>query len=257
MPKQLRIFFSSPTDVTPERRRGALVVEKLAKEFGRYFEIVPTLWEFEPMLASGHFQDAIFPPSDTDIVVLILWSRLGTQLPERTDLRQYRGIDGRVPVTGTEWEFEDALQAHNAKGLPDLLAYRKTAKSRAEFATEAEAVELGRQFKMLNAFWERYFVNQGEFLAAYSQFDDLDSFEQRLDLDLRRLIERRIASLHKEAGKPLAATWLRGSPFRGLETFQFEHAQIFFGRSDATKTAVEYLVVNAEIRPAFFAHSRR
>ena len=35
------------------------------------------------MLASGHFQDAIEPPSASDIVILILWSRLGTPLPER------------------------------------------------------------------------------------------------------------------------------------------------------------------------------
>jgi tetratricopeptide (TPR) repeat protein len=246
MQKPLRIFFSSPSDVGPERRRGVLVIEKLAKEYARYFQITPILWESEPMLASGHFQDAIVPPSETDIVVLILWSRLGTPLPERTEHKQYRGIDGRVPVTGTEWEFEDALQAHKANGLPDLLAYRKTAKSRAEFGTEAEAVELGRQFKMLNVFWDRYFVNQGEFRAAYSQFEDIGSFEQRLDSDLRRLIERRIGALHSDAGKPFAANWLKGSPFRGLETYRFEHAQIFFGRSDATKTAVEHLVENAE-----------
>ena len=247
MQKPLRIFFSSPSDVNPERRRGALVIEKLAKEYVRYFQITPILRESEPMLASGHFQDAIVPPSETDIMVLILWSRLGTPLPERTEHKQYRGIDGRIPVTGTEWEFEDALQAQKKKGLPDLLAYRKTAKSRAEFGTEAEAVELGRQFKMLNAFWDRYFVNQGEFRAAYSQFEDLGGFEQRLDSDLRRLIERRIATLHRDAENPFAANWLKGSPFRGLETYRFEHSQIFFGRSDATKTAVEHLVENAEI----------
>ena len=246
MPYPLRIFFSSPSDVSIERRRAALVVEKLAKEYARVFQIAPVLWESEPMLASGHFQDAIIPPSETDIVVLILWSRLGTPLPERTERHEYRGIDGRVPVTGTEWEFENALQAQKAKGLPDLLAYRKTAKPRVEFGTEAEAVDLGRQYKLLNAFWDRYFVNQGEFRAAFWQFEDLSSFEQRLDSDLRRLIERRIAALRTSSQKSSAPTWLKGSPFRGLETYRFEHAPIFFGRSDATKTAVEHLVENAE-----------
>jgi tetratricopeptide (TPR) repeat protein len=245
MPYPLRIFFSSPSDVVVERRRAALVVEKLAKEYARFFQITPVLWESEPMLASGHFQDAVIPPSETDIVVLILWSRLGTPLPERTLRHEYRGIDGRVPVTGTEWEFENALQAQKAKGLPDLLAYRKTAKPRVEFGTEAEAVDLGRQYKLLNAFWDRYFVNQGEFRAAFWQFEDLSSFEQRLDSDLRRLIERRIAAL-RISSRTSAPTWLKGSPFRGLETYRFEHAPIFFGRSDATKTAVEHLVENAD-----------
>ena len=246
MPNPLRIFFSSPSDVIPERRRAALLVERLAKDYGRFFQIIPVLWETEPMIASGHFQDAIIPPSETDILVLILWSRLGIPLPERTEHHQYRGIDGHVPVTGTEWEFENALQAQKVKGLPDLLAYRKTAKPRAEFATEAEAIDLARQFKMLNVFWDRYFVNQGEFRAAFWQFEDLRDFEQRLESDLRRLIERRIAGLRIDTEKSLASTWFKGTPFRGLETYRFEHAPIFFGRSDATKTAVEHLVENAE-----------
>src|SRR3984893_2536240 len=127
MANPLRIFISSPGDVVPERRRAALVIEKLAKDYARFFEIQPYLWETEPMLASGHFQDAIVPPGETDIVVLILWSRLGTPLPERTQSREYRGIDGRVPVTGTEWEFEAALAAHKQTGVPDPLAYRKKA----------------------------------------------------------------------------------------------------------------------------------
>ena len=70
------------------------------------------------MLASAHFQDAIEPPSEFDIVVLILWSRLGTPLPEKTAEREYRGIDGRAPVTGTEWEYEEALKVARRRRRP-------------------------------------------------------------------------------------------------------------------------------------------
>jgi hypothetical protein len=77
------------------------------------------------MVASGHFQDSIEPPSAFDIVVLIVWSRLGTPLPERTKVREYRGIDGRTPVTGTEWEYEEALKAAREVGTPGLLVYRR------------------------------------------------------------------------------------------------------------------------------------
>ena len=70
MAKPLRIFISSPGDVAAERRRAALVIEKLAKDFTRFFDIKPYLWETEPMLASGHFQDSIVPPGETDILVL-------------------------------------------------------------------------------------------------------------------------------------------------------------------------------------------
>ena len=124
MPQHLRVFISSPGDVPDEQLRADLVVDKVAQDFSRFFTFETYRWEHEPMLASGHFQDAIEPPSKADIVILIIWSRLGTPLPERTGAREYRGLDGRAPVTGTEWEYEDALKAAREHGAPDILAFR-------------------------------------------------------------------------------------------------------------------------------------
>src|SRR5229473_2716564 len=134
MARPLKIFISSPGDVADERRRAALVISLLKREFARFLDISAVLWEYEPMLSSGHFQDIIDPPSSADIVVLILWSRLGTPLPARTATREYRGRDGRAPVTGTEWEYEDALQAREKRGVPDLLVYRRFAEGFARFS---------------------------------------------------------------------------------------------------------------------------
>src|SRR5262249_20764444 len=180
------------------------------------------------MLASGHFQDAVIPPSETDIVVLILWSRLGTPLPEHTETHEYRGIDGRVPVTGTEWEFEDALASNKRTSAPDLLAYRKTAPPRAEYRSAADALALAEQLQKLESFWSRHFYDSGEFRAAFSTFEDLDAFESKLDTDLRRLIERRANAKHVDQGQTSQPMWMLGSPFRGLETYYYEHAAIFF-----------------------------
>jgi tetratricopeptide (TPR) repeat protein len=242
MTNRLRIFISSPGDVVAERRRAALVIEKLAKDYARFFEIKPYLWETEPMLASGHFQDAIVPPGDTDILILILWARLGTPLPKE----KYRGTDGRAPVTGTEWEYEAALAAHRSRGAPDLLAYRKKSAPSAEYTSDADLENLRKQLKLLEAFWSRNFVENGEFRAAFGEFDHLDGFEVKLESDLRRLIERRIAGLSDGAGKTETSTWFTGSPFRGLESYGFEHAPIFFGRTEAIKIAVEHLEENAQ-----------
>ena len=123
MSRLLRIFVSSPGDVPDERLRADLIIDKLAQDYSRFFRI-ESCREHEPMPASAHFQDAIDPPSKFDIVILILWSRLGTPLPEKTALREYRGLDGRIPVTGTEWEYEDALDAARKSGAPDMLAFR-------------------------------------------------------------------------------------------------------------------------------------
>ena len=60
-------------------------------------------------------------PGSSDMLVLILWARLGTPLPDQ----RYRGIDGRIPVTGTEWEFEAALAAHRQSGVLDLCIHTR------------------------------------------------------------------------------------------------------------------------------------
>jgi hypothetical protein len=160
---RFRIFVSSPGDVKRARELAALTIEKLAQDYARQLQIEPYLWEFEAMLASGHFQDSIEPPSAFDVVVLIVWSRLGTPMPERTSVREYRGMDGRSPVTGTEWEFEEALQSAKERGAPDLLVYRNN--SPAPFETQNADLfdQQSQQLKALNAFWQRHFVNQGMF----------------------------------------------------------------------------------------------
>src|SRR5438552_18855836 len=81
------------------------------------------MWEREPLVASRHFQEEIIPPRETDIVIVILWSRLGVPLP----VDKFLGPLSGKPVTGTEWEFEDALKASRERKLPDLLMYRKKA----------------------------------------------------------------------------------------------------------------------------------
>ena len=49
-------------------------------------------------------------PSECDVVVVVLWSRMGTHL----DLKAFRKPDGEPYLSGTEWEFEDALNARAA-----------------------------------------------------------------------------------------------------------------------------------------------
>jgi len=248
--QRLRIFISSPGDVRAPREIAALTIERLAQDYARFFAIEPYLWEYEAMVASGHFQDSIEPPSAFDVVVLILWSRLGTLLPQRTAVREYRGIDGRVPVTGTEWEFEEALQAAQHKGTPDLLVYRNMKPASFDTGDRHLREQQLQQFAALEGFWERHFLNQGMFIGAYTSFSSDAEFASALENHLRKLVQKRIDSLPLTQGAKVASTWAR-TPFRGLEAYEFEHAPIFFGQDEAQAKAMLQLTASAEARSPF------
>jgi tetratricopeptide (TPR) repeat protein len=249
MSQSIRIFISSPGDVADERRRAALVIGRLRREFGNFFDLAPVLWEYEPMLSSGHFQDIIEPPSDVDIMVLILWSRLGTPLPERTAKREYRGMDGRAPVTGTEWEFEQALEAQQRRdGVPALLVYRKFTDGFARFSRADQLDQIKLQWESLQSFWERHFEGPDGFKAAFNRFTDLDEFEAQLEAHLRELLKRRLPPRQlrrSQVREGERIDWWAGSPYRGLQVFDMAHAAVFFGRERAEREITEALVRRA------------
>ena len=250
--RPFKIFISSPGDVMDERRRASLVITRLAREFKRFYDIKPVLWEYEPMLSSGHFQDIIDPPSDVDIVILILWSRLGTPLPARTDVREYKGIDDRVPVTGTEWEYEQALAARKTRGgVPALLVYRNFNKAKAEFDRVEDLEQMRVQWEGLQSFWLRYFQNpDGSFKFAFNRFESLDQFEAQLEQHLRELLRRDLPKIpQRQPGDRI--DWWQGSPYRGLQSFDIEQAAVFFGRAGAERAVSEALVNRAADNAAF------
>jgi WD40 repeat protein len=243
MPARLRLFISSPGDVFKERLRVELVVDRLGQDYRRYFTLETYRWEYEPMLATGHFQDSIEPPSAFDIVLLVVWSRLGTPLPADS---KYRGIDGRAPVTGTEWEFEEALQGSRASGRPDILAFRNM--SPASFATadaDARARDVG-QLDALDGFWRLHFADRNTFIGGHETYQTLEEFESRIELKLRKLIERRIAAL-----APAGPAQMRRAPFRGLRSYDFEDAEVYFGRDGLVGRAIERLAARARSGQAF------
>ena len=181
---QLRVFVSSPGDVAEERLIAKRVLDRLEKEYVPVVKIEPIFWEHEPLLASETFQTQIVRPSETDIVVCILWSRLGTRLPS-----QFTRPDGSRYDSGTQFEFEDALQGRRQKGVPDLLVYRKTADPVVSL-NDIQADERFGQWKLLNEFVQHFFHgDDGTLIAAFHQFDSAADFETRLEEHIRKLIE--------------------------------------------------------------------
>jgi len=244
----LRVFISSPGDVGQERMIASRVLERLQGEFSGYVELIPILWEHEPLRATSHFQKQIIPPSETDIVVCILWSRLGTRLPD-----QFNRPDGTAYASGTEWEFEDAYSAFKETGKPDLMVYRKMTEPIIDFHDQAIAQEKLRQKQALDEFIDRWFGNAASgFKAAFHGFADADEFETTIDAHLRKLIRERIPErLADDAGASIAIKWFKGSPYRGLEAFDFEHAPVYFGRTKAIGAVKEAMIRQAANGTAF------
>ncbi|MEM6305169.1 MAG: AAA family ATPase [Pseudomonadota bacterium] len=224
-----RIFLSSPSDVKPEREAAARVVRALNAKLPvpDRFELVA--WERSYYTADATFQDQIARSSECDLVICIFWKRLGSQLPEK-----YRRPDGSLP-TGTEFEFEDALQkaTGSTPRTPDVLVYRKTAK--VHFSEDNLAAEQAQRESFLR-FWRHWFhTESGHFAAGFHDFEDTRAFEALLAAHLDDWAAR-----HGTRG-----TWQQGSPFRGLAAFDVADAPLFFGRARETDRARARLVTNA------------
>lgn len=224
-----RIFLSSPGDVAEERLIARRVIDRLRGEFAGRVEIDPIFWEHEPLVASASFQDQLPHPADAEAAICILWSRLGTRLPA-----SFRKPDGSSYSSGTEFEFEDALSGLRRHGKPALLVYRKTAPPMLDADDDAQSLERLKQKQALDAFVRRWFHDEtdGTLRAAFHPFADVAQFEELIEIHLRKLIARACPEAIG-AARSEVASWRHESPFRGLESFGFEHAQIFFGRTAA------------------------
>ncbi len=152
--KTYRLFISSPGDVRAEREIAERVVRRVEAWFGGRIALDAFFWEFEPMLMTrGDFQEQIPSTASFDLVVCILWSRLGSLLnPER-----HRRADGSSYASGTEYEFETAMEAFRAHGRPELLVYRRLETPRFPPEPEEQELELKAQWKALKNFCDHWF----------------------------------------------------------------------------------------------------
>ncbi len=244
-----RIFVSSPGDVGEERLIAGRVIERLAAEFAYRTEVSAMLWEREPLLSSDSFQPQIQSPAMADAVVVILWSRLGSPLSE-----QFKRADGSRYLSGTEYEFEQALDAWEKTERPSLLVYRKLAQRFIALGDKEAMALAAEQSERLDDFLERWFGEalDGTLARALHQFETSDVFEERLESHLRRLIEERLeAEPLSQAATERQVTWTQESPFRGLLGFDARHAPIFFGRTRATGELLSALRTQHQIGHPF------
>ena len=186
--RDLKVFISSPGDVIPERRIAKRVMGELNKEFSGQISLIPILWEEEPLLASETFQAQIEAPHETDLYLGILWSRIGSPLPESI-LRP----DGTRYDSGTAFEFEDAMNAYQKKGTPEMLLYRKLGAPTISLDQKDQVMERLKQMELLDQYINKWFIGEdGSYVGAFHNFETEEDFGNILETHLRKLVQKKL-----------------------------------------------------------------
>jgi WD40 repeat protein/tetratricopeptide (TPR) repeat protein len=220
----IRIFFSSPGDVKMERETAKRIVDRLQSEIGGGAVIEPYFWEHEVMVATKDYQENIPHMDDFDIVVCILWSRLGTPL----DPSRHPRPGGGGFASGTEYEFFTAMKAHEMKGTPDIFVFRNSTEPRRPSRPREAREAVDREIDRLDSFFDQYFQDNQFFTRAINIYSTLGEFEEKLTIALRSYIIGRIPNApSKQAKKPKYDR----QPYLGLSAFNYEDAPVFFGRT--------------------------
>jgi hypothetical protein len=221
----LRIFVSSPSDVGSERAVALAVTERLALKFKGVVKLEPYLWERSLLRATDTFQAQIIDINKVELAIFILWARVGTPLP----FDQFHREDGTGYSSGTEYEFERARSGFAKNGYPDILCYRKTAEVPLVLKDKELRTQQITDVDAIDAFISKWFTNpNGTFKNAFYSFENAARFEQLFEAHLDSWIEERLKPDPSVAVTP--QIW-DGSPFRGLQRFEFEHALIYCGRT--------------------------
>jgi hypothetical protein len=234
--------------VSQERALAFRVIKRLQRDFVQHFRLILVFWEKLPLEAADWFQaeiERISSPAEADVVVFILWSRLGTPLG-----LQFQKPYGSPYGSGTEYEFEVSLQARRDTGKPAILVYIKEAPiDLGKFSLKEvhQLSEIQAQADKVKDFIEQRFYDPQEqvFFRSYHTFKEQPSFEALLEEHLRELLSQFIPE--GAAARPL---W-EGSPFRGLQVFDYQHEDIFFGRSQAVMEIIHLLPHQVEAGCAF------
>ncbi len=192
----LRIFVSSPGDVADERAFAQQVIEQeLPKDPLLRGQITCEAMRWDDPHAPTAMPATLTPqeavdrglakPSQCDAVVVVLWSRMGTRLPDT-----FRKPNGEPYLSGTEWEYEDAI---SASPPPLVLVYRRRTKVVSDL-DDSLYEQKRSQYKLVKQFFDRFKNPDGSLKGGFTEYETPQDFRDRLRVDLRAFVQRRLAA---------------------------------------------------------------
>src|SRR5215469_1538717 len=257
MMKTIRVFVSSAGDVQKERHVAERVMCSIAAEFNLPVSDSCSIFQrlveenggpetehdsHSPIVLCPYFLDQQRLELDAvcqrttpnaaefDLVICILWSRLGAFLDSALGIQ-----DGRTPGAATEYELLWALN-HGDKntGVPQLRIYRNRSKPVPPLEPKEEREAFGHQWDSVQEFVARWETNgEGKLAGIFSNYSNLQEFEELFRGHFHDFL---LGLVGEETGRKTLSRKVRrwkSGPFRGLNFFDFEHAPIFHGRTRA------------------------
>ncbi len=182
-PLHLRIFISSPGDVSEERAlareliRNELPVDPFIRGKAT-FDVVSWDDPHAPKGMAAHLtpQEAInrgLPlPSACDFVIVLLWKRMGTPLK----------LNGESFLSGTEWEYKNARDAAKKHGRPFILVYRR------RHSRYFPSI----QYRRVKQFFEGFTNSDGSISGAFHPYSKPGELQKLLRYHLKEAIRDRL-----------------------------------------------------------------
>src|SRR5262249_48356304 len=131
--------------------------------------------------------------------------------------------------------------SHDARRTPEILCYLKTAEVRLSMKDRTLRTEQVAELDAVSRFIDKWFRNEdGTFRSAFYNFERTVQFEELLEVHIRDWIRERLQAAKTVDAGPAQTQW-EGSPFRGLQAFDFEHALIYCGRTGLVSEMLDTL----------------
>ena len=274
--RRIDIFVSSPEDVQKERSLVERTIRAVADEFsvpitvtysnwlrkhipldktavpsangsedGRTW-LCPCFWEYGDTELDQDYREQIPNTGSYDLVISIIWSRLGTRLSNAFVMP-----DGSQPKVASEYEIGWVLdQVNRTPGFPELRVYRNGAAPSAPLQPKTQREAFFRDWDAVQEFftvWEK----QKTFAEACSRYSDLQEFESLFRTHFRDFLARQLEKEIVPRKPVLRVNRKKAEPFRGLRFFDFEHAPIFHGRTKAVGQVLDALGKQATAKTPF------
>src|SRR5215469_11953287 len=271
--RKIDIFVSSRCDVQKERCLADRIIRSIAAEFNlpvtvsysnwlrrrrRQAEtnkqnlsfpgegplLCPCFWEHQDLTSEEDCKEHIPNTGQFDLVICILWSRLGAKPAPSLVMP-----DGSEPKSPTDYEIAWALdETKRTPGFPALRVYR----NRSTPIPPLEPKEEREKFLLQCESVREFFVHWGKentFVEVCKDYRDLEQFEDLFREHFHDFLAEQLGVVVRNP--PREEHPYETNPFRGLHFFDFEHAPVFHGRTNAIAEVLDALKEQATAKRPF------